>query len=126
MPLYEIECPVHGRLDVFARSSELPAVWLCPKDECGAQSKRVFHAAYASVEAMDEIRSHDRDPRTRGLNLGLPGTFKSHGKDARGKEHFEYVPRTAAEASSTRKAREIAKQHGLTMIESGPKRALPK
>jgi hypothetical protein len=69
------------------------------------------------VEAMEDIGQHRSDPRTRGVNLGLPGTFVESGRDRSGKMHYDYRPAYASEVNSAWKARERATAAGLRMLD---------
>ena len=106
MPRYDTACKEHGVLESI-RSIHDRSPFVCPA--CGEPAEVVITAAAlpaARVDAMSEVRAHDPDPRTRGMNLGLG------------------VP--ASEASSNVKAREIAKRYGLTPVDSGSYRSLPR
>lgn len=61
------------------------------------------------VDDAENIGSERSDPRTRGVNLGLPGRVV----DGR------YQPAMSAEFNSNSKLRDHAKRHGLTPADSG-------
>lgn len=87
----------------------------CPVDGCNDVPTRIFTRDFlpgVRVEAMEDVGS-ERTDSTRGLNIGLPGEKVSLGRDATGKERFDYRPRVASETNGV-KSREIAKANNLT------------
>jgi len=51
MPLYEFECPTHGKFDEFHSMSSVPRGTKCP--ECGAQSPKQFFCGQTVIPPKD-------------------------------------------------------------------------
>lgn len=87
----------------------------CPRC-AGSQSAYLFGIR---IDDAENIGADRRDPRTRGVNLGLPGVAETIGHRKDGKPITRYRPIASAELSSNRKLRDYAKAHGLTPADEG-------
>ena len=107
MPLYDVQCESHGVREIHAPvAAAMKRVLTCP--DCGIVAPQFFNPASlpnARVDASGEVRANDRDPRTRGMNLGLG------------------VP--AAQVDTNSKRRDFAARNNMSAVE-GAYRSLPR
>jgi len=121
VPTYDGLCPDHGVTETVALCSSVhrfgDLALSCAV--CAGPVRQVITTVQgARIDDQENVGSERRDS-TAGLNLGLPGRFVSIGRDRSGKERYDYVPRSGAEVGSNKRAREIAKAHNLTPLDSG-------
>jgi putative FmdB family regulatory protein len=120
VPLYDVACKECGVREVVRPISQHAQPFACP--ECGGPAEQRFspaHALHVRIDDMENVGRDRNDPRTRGINLGLPGRFIEVDRRPDGTPIKEYRPTTSAEASSVRKAKEIARRNGLQMADAG-------
>jgi len=89
---------------------------------CDEPVEQVFspeHVHHVRVDDMASVGAERTDPRTHRVNLGLGGQFVEVGRRADGSKIMDYRPTTSAEASSNKKAKEIARRQGLSPADSG-------
>ena len=122
VPRYDARCETHGLFEVIRPISQASEPFACATPGCGLEATQSFspeHVHHARIDDMASV-GHDRtDPRTRDVNLGLGGTYVTVGQRADGTAIKEYRPTTNAEASSNKRAREIARSQGLTPADNG-------
>ena len=141
MPIYPVECPAHGRHEVF-RPISLRHTVRCeaapPRNEvkpergrrrCVSEVQRVFDRAYLPGVRIDAGGEDARLPErvadgSAKFNVGLPGIDTVVGQRPDGKPRLAYRPITNHEVGSNKNAREIAKRNGLEMIGSGSYRSV--
>lgn len=64
MPIYEYECPVHGKFESLGVMSQCSEDQSCP--ECGTSSRRVISAwARATIANWDTVVGHDGNVLSR-------------------------------------------------------------
>jgi hypothetical protein len=116
---YDVFCATCGIKETVRPISER-GPFVCP--DCGGPAEQRFspeHVHHARIDDMENVGAERRDPRTHRVNLGLGGRFVEIGRRQDGSKVMDYRPITSAEASSVRKAKEIAREQNLTPADSG-------
>jgi hypothetical protein len=129
VPRYDVECKTHGTTEILRRFND-DTPFFCEAEVwsiggasflCAGPVKQVFSPIHARIDDAENAgaeRLAKGDP-TGKYNLGLPGVYTELGRDATGKMRYDYRPRASSEVSSNAKAREIAREAGLTMADGG-------
>ncbi len=87
----------------------------CP--HCGGNGPEYLFGI--RIDDAENIGRERTDPRTAGVNLGLPGRSVVVGRKADGSAKMGYEPARSAEYNNNRKIRDHALANGLTPIDGG-------
>jgi len=111
VPTYDAVCSGCGLVEITRPIARFRDPLVCP----GCGTTAVFKPSVPNCRIDDQVNvGSERRDGTAGQNLGLPGV--GEGRD--------YRPITGHELGSNGSARERAKRHGLTPVDSGRYRTL--